>query len=92
MGSQELSLCSLSDLLLLKEIAHRGQDQADCDQLKVIQSLRSEGFSPEGLESAYPEFSKEHLRALSEFHALPASQKLDWLLEMLTHLGQFCVL
>lgn len=89
---ETLSLCSLPYLIQLKQLAARGQDLADIDQLRVIEALRSGVCDLVSLQAQFTDFSREHLASLKEFHSLKPADKMSWLLQMLTQLGQFCVL
>ncbi len=74
-----LPVIGFEDLIELKKIAGRGQDLADIQQLELIRSQRPPG-------------PDEDLESLREFADAPLKERLDWLEETLTTLGQFCAL
>ena len=94
-GDQPFSICSMENLIAMKSIAGRGQDKADIGALTLIRKiaeLQTNGSSDsEILELGGSDAEREQIEGFLKFVSLTPRAKLEWLAEMLHHLGKFCV-
>lgn len=95
-GEEQARISSREHLIEMKVKANRGQDRVDVDILRYIGDHFEELKDPKKVEMLLAEegggLEKDYLRGLGDFAEMNESEKLEWLLHMLTHLGKFCVL
>jgi hypothetical protein len=87
-------LCSLDDLVKMKQELARPQDNLDIENLLVIKellTLDSEGRQ-KYIAAADSDFKKDQRVMLSHFALLSFQDRLNWLVNMLEELGQFCIM
>ncbi len=89
------NICSLEDLIAMKSMAGRGQDKADIGALnlikQIIKEIESGADEEKILTLAENDTEQERLVGFYRFMKLSSDEKLEWLGEMLNHLGKFCV-
>ena len=86
-----LRICSVAQLIKMKEMARRTQDLMDLDNLKTLQILErlkvNEPIDWTVLHEAEPPVDDDRVMDLVSFRTLPAGEKLEWLYRMLQVLG-----
>ncbi|MCI5066640.1 hypothetical protein MRY87_13040 [bacterium] len=91
----QFAICSREHLIQLKELADRGQDKADIGSLALAQRIEEHQAAgkteEEILDLSASDAEREQMEGLLRFHTLSPQQRLDWLAEMLNHLGMFCL-
>ena len=92
----DVPLCGFDDLLRMKELAGRGQDRMDVANLKLAREIQlaagDRATLDQLLDNPPQDFERERIEDLIQFSHFSGEEKLDWLLEMLTKLGRFCLL
>jgi hypothetical protein len=91
----DFSICSLEDLIAMKSIAGRGQDKSDIGALSLIKSIeerKASGLSENAIiEMSTSDAEAEQAEGILKFAHLSPDEKLEWLQQMLSYLGKFCV-
>lgn len=89
-------IASKQHLIDMKRAAGRGQDRVDIEIIEYIERHQAELQDPSQLDSLLAGVEdmsqQEQIKGLAEFSQMNDTEKVDWLLHMLTHLGKFCVL
>lgn len=92
---QKFTICSIDHLVTMKEIAKRPQDKADLENLKLLQLIlaaQSSGLGAESLLVAPPPgYSRDQVENLVHFLKTSVDERVNWLTEMLSAMGMFCV-
>lgn len=87
-------ICGRKTLRQLKESAGRGQDKDDLEALALVEQLI--GKTPDEqrhiIASLDSDADRDRAQALQSFMRLSPTERREWLCEMLTELGQFCIL
>ena len=95
-AGQMAKICSKKHLIEMKKIAWRNQDRDDVEALTIIEDLGDKLFSDEEIEKVIAQeegsFAQERLRSLHDFNKMTHTERADWLKNMLTALGGFCIL
>ncbi|MEZ4753516.1 MAG: hypothetical protein R3A13_04295 [Bdellovibrionota bacterium] len=89
-------ICSKEHLVAMKKIAWRNQDRDDVEALDLIESLGEDLFDTTAINELIAKeessFARERLRSLHDFNLTSYAERADWLKNMLTALGGFCIL
>lgn len=89
-------ICSFEHLINMKLSADRGQDRIDIESLMLAEAIRHRLHGGETedeiLASATSDLERAQMSVLCAFIRLTPDEKIEWLLEMLTKLGRFCLL
>jgi hypothetical protein len=87
-------ICCLDDLVQMKRDLARPQDNLDIENLLIIKKLStlSTDERQKFIATAESDFQKDQRVMLSHFILLPAQDRLNWLINMLEELGQFCII
>ena len=92
LGEEKTKICSVQKLLVMKAKANRAQDKMDLASLELIRRLPAIGSRaltdadiPAGLDLPTAQ-------GVRDFQMLAPDDKLDWLKNMLTAMGHFCIL
>lgn len=91
-GKTNAKVCSLEHLIEMKKDLNRAQDNMDIQSLLIAKEVKelSQDKVFELMEAKTNSFEKEQLDVLYDFSKQSYAEKLDWLISMLTQLGQFC--
>lgn len=84
-----VNICSQKDLLLLKEKAGRPQDKADIESIELLQAISAGQAGT--LERQFSREEQDRIGNLVAFSKLSYEERVDWLAEMLSQLGSFCL-
>jgi hypothetical protein len=94
-GGNAIRMASLKHLVRLKQIADRGQDRTDIENLQLAYDLRRRQKLGESVEeilkTADTRSVEDMMSNIMSFDALSYDERLEWLVNMLTQLGQFCI-
>ncbi|MCB0317610.1 MAG: hypothetical protein KDD56_02555 [Bdellovibrionales bacterium] len=95
-AGHKTKICSKQHLIAMKKIAWRNQDRDDVEVLTLIDSLGDKIFSKDEIDKLVAieegSFARERLLSLYDFNQMTHSEKANWLKNMLTALGGFCIL
>lgn len=91
-GETKAKICSLDNLIELKRKLNRAQDNMDIESLLIANEVKelSQTEIYELMKTRNNSFEKEQIDVLYDFSKKPHAERLEWLIGMLTQLGQFC--
>ncbi len=84
-------VCSFDHLMKLKRLADRGQDKVDVENLEIVEVIKKFEGDAEKIRNNLPASAHDRVEDLISFCALSPDKKADWLLDMLTEIGKFCI-
>ena len=92
LGEEKTKICSVQKLMAMKAKANRAQDKMDLASLDLIRRLPGIG-GRELVEADLPAgLDLPTAQGVRDFQMLAPDEKLDWLKNMLTAMGHFCIL
>lgn len=91
-GETKARVCSFEHLIQMKKELNRAQDNMDIQSLLVAKKVKGlkKNEIIELLKNQTNSFEKDQIDILYDFSKEPHCERLQWLIGMLTQLGQFC--
>lgn len=89
-----IPICDTDNLVQMKRKLGRPQDTADAESILLIRTLESFGPKEQQsfIASSTSASERERREMLADFLAESHEARLEWLTQMLTELGKFCII